>query len=108
MNLSSGVTARALLIRVEWSPTLFERTLHDVSSLPDLSAELADGRTWADVHFAVLTSGLRWECSIDGSRSDSMLSTEELSVAAVEHSVLLKVWVGQVQINCHYIHSRQR
>ncbi len=102
MSLSPAVTARALLDRVEWSPMMFERTLQDVSSLPDLSADFADGRTWADVHFAVLTSGLRWECSIDGVRSESMLSPEELAVAAAEHAVLLKVWVGHVQLNCHY------
>lgn len=102
MNLSSAVTAQALLDRVQWSPTLFERDLHDVSSLPDLSAELAEGRTWADIHFAVLTAGLRWECSLDSVRSDSMLSPEELAVAVLEHTVLLKVWVGQVQLNCHY------
>lgn len=102
MNLSSAVTAQALLDRVQWSPTLFERDLHLVSSLPDLSAELAEGRAWADVHFAVLTAGLRWECSVDNVQSDSMLSPDELAVAAVEHAVVLKVWVGQVQFNCHY------
>jgi hypothetical protein len=102
MNHSTAVTAQALLERVQWSPTLFERDLHDVSSLPDLSAELEDGRTWADIHFAVLTAGLRWECSLDGMRSDSMLSPEDLAVAVLEHAVLLKVWIGQLQLNCHY------
>ena len=102
MNLSPADTARALLDRVEWSPLLFERDLEDVGSLPDLSAELVDGRTWADVHFAVLTSGLRWEVSIDGVPFESMLSPDEHAVAAVEHAVLLKVWVGHVQLNCHY------
>ena len=41
MDLSSAVTAQALLDQVQWSPTLFERDLHDVSSPPDLPAKLA-------------------------------------------------------------------
>ena len=67
--------------------------------------ELAEGQSWADVHFAVLTSGLR--CSVDGVRVESTLSPDELEAARLERSVLLKVWVGPVQLNC-LLRTRQR
>jgi hypothetical protein len=96
------VTADVLLTSVAWSPALFERDLHDAGSLPDVCCDLAVGQSWADVHFALIESGLRWECSVDGVRVESLLSVEELSSQQAEHSLLLKVWVGPVQFNCHY------
>jgi hypothetical protein len=97
-----NIKATDLLFDVDWSPSMFELDLQDVGSLPELSVKFGAGTDWAHVHFAILMSGVRWECEVDGLRVDAMLPTSELCDVLQRKSVLLKVRVGAVQFNSHY------
>lgn len=93
----------SLLQPPEWNAAEWESDLFFHRSLPDITARFAAGRSWDDVHASVLQSGLRWEHSKGAVVAEAMPPASEVFAGKDGESSLLKVWVGPLQFNAHYL-----
>lgn len=93
---------RAVWNEGDWANDLLER-----GSIPDITAPFVDGRSWDDLHFWLKMAGVRRELSFDGVVVPMPETATEVFAQRTEASPLLKVWVGPVQFNAHYLDQRE-
>jgi hypothetical protein len=85
----------------EWNADMFRDDLDLDGSLPDITAPLAEGRSWHDLHAMLDRSGLRWEARRGGIRLSEFPPLDDV-FARNGDLHFLTTWVGPVQFNAHY------